>query len=168
MDSLIESIRVFAICKNENLFERSIEHIIGKMENMCKDETDPDLEWDILKENYYKLREIHDLLNFYDIPENKKFRNLLDTFIHNIDNRTNVYLEFINWHGQDDEIKEECIEIEQLLYKSIENTELSIKFEAIFQAYERLMIIVQDFRNDYSVPDVSNDPLIKELKRKRK
>ena len=62
MEYLINKLEIFAITKDENVFNTHI-NLLNKLTII---ELESDHEWDILKKNYSNLRYIYQLLNHYN------------------------------------------------------------------------------------------------------
>ena len=88
MEYLINKLEIFAITKDENVFNTHI-NLLNKLTII---ELESDHEWDILKKNYSNLRYIYQLLNHYNYNLNSSFFELLLKFIEPIDKSTQNYI----------------------------------------------------------------------------
>jgi Asp-tRNA(Asn)/Glu-tRNA(Gln) amidotransferase C subunit len=101
MDDLIKSIKIFSVTDNEEEFERSLDSVINKFQNL---ETEQKCEWSLLKSNYSKLRYLNHTLekSNLNLKTNKKFLFSLNRFMDYIDKITQMYLQNVNWENQDE------------------------------------------------------------------
>jgi hypothetical protein len=151
MDYLISGIQRFAINKNEDEFNYLLNGLNGIKLNETDESED---EWEILKDNYSKLKYIHDLINFYHIPEQENFTEILKKFIVSMEEPVSKYLLEIDWFHVVDELKEDCEEIERLFECFMGTTNIFNKLKFITDAYNLLIPIVEDFRNEKIVVKV--------------
>jgi len=162
MDSLIDAINNFNILEDKS--DEIFDDLIYKMEIL--DTSDSEIEWDIIKSNYSKLRYLNHLIDEYDFPETQKFLKVLSTILDNIDSMTQYYLKELDW-ASDENIKEECVQVKLLFEESL-NINLPIKkLKIILSAYDIFIPIIQDFRNERFV-EIVDEPFLENLVKKRK
>ena len=79
IDELTETIRTFGISKNEKEFELSLDDIMSRLDIGSSDK---DKHWELLRENYSKLKYLYEVINFYHLPViGTKFKNSLVLFM---------------------------------------------------------------------------------------
>jgi hypothetical protein len=151
MDLLIESIHRFAITQNENYFDSCLNEIITRISNIYT--ADADFEWYNLRENFSKVKYLNELLNFYNITQNSKLNYLIGIFMESIDRTTQVYLREINWNSQP--------VIEKFLMDSLNAVDPLQKLDAITRAYNLLVPIVEDLRNEKAEFKINDQEFLK-------
>ena len=164
MDTLISSLQSFAISKDEQIFEDSLNDLIGKLDKSSL--SDPDKEWRDLTINYSKLKYLKELIHSFDIlPE--FFMKPFTIFMESIDKLSQYYLKEIDWYHSDNSVHEDCIDIQSYLEESLNMNNPKEKLNIILKAYSILVIIAEDSRReryDYKIHD--NDFLRTFKKRK--
>jgi hypothetical protein len=149
IDQLSEIIKNFGITKNKNKFEDDLENIMLKLDNV-QIEKDSNEEWDSLQSNYSKIKYLYETINFYNIPQESKFINSLKKFMEIIDQQTLYYLNQINFDNPDPElsINDECAIIKDSMEKSINENDPIKKLNFIMKAYNVLVEIVEEIRDE--------------------
>lgn len=140
------SLEKFAITKDEKNFDLSLEFIDKlSIENDCEQE------WEILRENFNKIKYIHELINHYDYQLNNKFFDIMTKYIDEIDKSTQYYLKNIEWGDDDDELRWSYDEIVSFFHDSLNTSNVLDKIKILLKAYNILIPIIEDFRGcDYS------------------
>jgi hypothetical protein len=155
MNFLISELELFAITKNEKIFNKSVDILLDVTNSL--EEIGSDDEWDILKKNYSNIKYINELMNHYDYNLNQNFFKLLSNFLDIFDKNTQIYLKNINWQvDTDDELKDEYDFIQLNFQKSLESSDCNKKMLFLLKAYGTLVPIVEDFRNEKYVYEVED------------
>jgi hypothetical protein len=157
MDLLIESIHRFAITQNENYFDNCLDEIITRVNGLST--SDADFEWYNLRENFSKVKYLNELLNFYNISENRKLIYLLDLFMETIDHTTRHYLREINWDSQP--------VIETFLINSLNAGDPLQKLQEITKAYQLLVPIIENLRNETAQIEITDQEFLKNFDLKK-
>ena len=151
MDLLIESIQNFAISQNEQHFDACLDEIISRVNNLYT--ADADFEWYNLRENFSKVKYLNELLNFYNINQTKKLVYLIGIFMESIDRTTKIYLYEINWESYPN--------IESYLLESLNANNPLQKLGAITKAYDLLVPIIEDLRNEKVIFEINDQEFLK-------
>jgi hypothetical protein len=151
MDFLIESIQNFAISQNEQHFDACLDEIISRVNNLYT--ADADFEWYNLRENFSKVKYLNELLNFYNINQTKKLVYLIGIFMESIDRTTKIYLYEINWESYPN--------IESYLLESLNANNPLQKLGAITKAYDLLVPIIEDLRNEKVIFEINDQEFLK-------
>ena len=162
MDELIFSLNKFEISNNKEEFNTDLDYVTNQFSKQSL--SDPDREWDIIKENYSKIKYLKrylsnfskENLNIVDIVDtdscHEKFRFVLGQCMDTID-KTNInYLQSIDWESDKIKIKD-CTEIEQLLNKSVNTSNYIQKLELCEKAYNLFIPIIEEFRGEKYYPN---------------
>ena len=155
MDSLINAINSFKILENKS--EEIFDDLISKMEIL--DTSDSEIEWDVLKSNYSKLRYLNHLIDNYVFPETKKFSRILISILNGIDSMTQYYLKELDWDSEEN-MKEECLETKVLFEKSLNIYFPIEKLKTILLAYDIFIPIIESFRKERFVDLVDDQPFL--------
>ena len=151
MDSLIVSLEKFAIHKDEKKFENHLDIIMGNL-NLNNLKEDADLEWDLLKSDYSKIRYICQLLNHYHYILPTKFFDLLKIFTDGLDKTTNIYISLMdedtNGENCDEELRHYYKKIKKYFNESLESKNDVGKIELLLKGYDLLVPIIEDFRRE--------------------
>jgi hypothetical protein len=141
----------------------SIDEIITGMDLVKINPTDP---WEILQENYSKLLTLHQTVISNENKWSPKFYKFMDS----MDIDTIQYLGEIDFDDPTSGYKIECYIVRNLLEQSLKETDLLKKLEIVLKAYEILIVIVEEIRNEKFKPIISNIDLnnFKPLKRVKK
>jgi len=158
MNSLIKSLEIFAINKDEETFDNNIDNIMSnlKLNEEEEEENDPDYEWELLKSEYSKIRYICQLLNHYHYILPPKFFNLLKIFTDSLDKTTNIYISLIDEDiDQDEELSYYYKKIKKNFTESLKCENNVHKIELLLKGYDLLVPIVEDFRKEkyYDIVD---------------
>ena len=146
MESLIRSLEVFAISKDEKKFSRSIDSILNELSLTDPDETEnADHRWELLKSNFSKLNYIGELLNHYHYILPPNFFNLLKIFTDSLDKTTQIYIKLIDQEDDQESYKEIKKKFEESLNC---NSDIS-KIKYLLEAYNILVPIVEGFRKEH-------------------
>ena len=144
MEYLINKLEIFAITKDENVFNTHIDFL----NKLTITELDPDHEWETLKKNYSNLRYIYQLLNHYHYNLNSTFYEVLLKFIEPIDKSTQIYIRNINWEDPSLNL------IKENFYKSLNENNIEKKIKYILDSYDILVPIVEDLRLEKYIEQV--------------
>jgi hypothetical protein len=146
METLIRSLEVFAISKDEKKFSRSIDSILNDLSLAEPDETEnTDHRWELLKSNFSKLSYIGELLNHYHYILPPNFFNLLEIFTDSLDKTTQIYIKLIEQEDDEESYKE----IKENFEKSLDSNSDISKIKYLLTAYNILVPIVEDFRREH-------------------
>jgi hypothetical protein len=146
MDFLIDRLHAFAITKNEQTFNDSIDQLLIHLK---LNETDSDQEWETLKKNYSDIKYIYQLLNHYNYHfHTNHFYEIVSKFCLKIDTTTQYYIKNIDFEETDLELKECCKMIRSHLESSLNENDYLKKIKHILDAYNILVPIVEDFRRE--------------------
>jgi hypothetical protein len=156
IDELSESIRKFAIKKNEKEYANEMDILMDKM-NSIDLSHDSNKNWKVLKVNYSKLKYLYELINFYHFENQEKFSKSLDRFMETIDNTTQSYLNDINWDEPLEEYIEETNSIKKYFDESLNENESIKKLKIVLKAYEILVPMVEEFRNEKYQTEIDPD-----------
>jgi len=177
MDSLIETLRTFNISKDIDEFESNLNNIIKKLNKKIIDDSNE--EWEIIKENYSKLKYLNNLIkeivtsvkiDNFDLYTNETFNLIILKFMEKVDIQNIKYLNDIDW---EDAVKRvSCSKkIEELLRKSVNISNPYGKMMYCREAYNLFIPVIENFRGEWHSYDKVNDTqFIKEFesfKRKR-
>ena len=146
MEYLINKLEIFAITKDENVFNTHI-NLLNKLTII---ELESDHEWDILKKNYSNLRYIYQLLNHYNYNLNSSFFELLLKFIEPIDKSTQNYIKNINWDDINLKLIKENFE------KSLNEINVEKKIKYLLISYDILVPIVEKIRIEKFIDNVDD------------
>ena len=162
MDDLINLLKNCVV--DSKKFDEGLDELIS---NLKIKEDDPNKEWETISENYSKLKHLHRLINFYKItvlPE--KFKECLTLFFIDIDKTNQYYLRTLDWDSEPfflDKIK--------LIKNSLENS-LNIsdpyeKLEIIIKAYFMFLPIIEYFRKDKFIENITDIQFLKDFKKRK-
>ena len=162
MDSLIVALEKVTV--NES-FDNQLDNLINSFEVNL--DIDCDQEWEELSKNYSRLLYIHKFIKKHE-PTNPKFYKLVDTFLCDIDKKTQYYLREIDWYNNpefDGEFHSEIIEIRENFEHSL-NTNSFEKIKFLLKAFNLLIPIIEEFRKERLVIDIDDE--FKQQLKKRK
>jgi hypothetical protein len=149
IDALTSSIELFGLTQNEKHFDKDLDTLVNIMKVVSIDKEDESQKnWIELKANYTKLKYLHELINFYNMPITGKFIDTLEVFMTTIDKKTEVYLETIKWYDPDLEVHKKCIKIKQSLELSLGVANPLTKLQLVVDAYKILVPIIEEDRNE--------------------
>ena len=165
MDSLIKSIKKFSITNDVNEFESSLDSVITKMESL---KTEENLEWELLKLNYSKLRYLNHTLekSNLNLESNKKFLFSLRYFMEYIDKTTQYYLQKVDWESQD-ECPEQAKNIYNHFVTSLNENDSIKKMKEILTAYSLLVPIIEEMNKDKYIEIIDDEDFLHEFKKTR-
>jgi len=165
MDDLINSLEKFAISKNEQIFQDSLNDIINKMNN-SKITHNSDKEWVDLTSNYCKLKYLKDLIkSFKTLPD--FFMSPFKVFMESIDSINQYYLREIDWHHSDHDIQEDSLQIQNYLEESISTDDPFYKLNNVLSAYSILIPIIEDIRREKYNESISDTYFLKTFKKRK-
>jgi len=121
--------------KSMKFNDPSIDEIITGLHSVKINPTDP---WEILQENYSKLK------YFNENCFTPKFYEFMDS----VDNHTIKYLNEIDFNDSSSGYKIECYVLKRLFEQSLNEIDILIKFQIVLKAYEILIVIVEEIRNE--------------------
>jgi len=148
VDALTMSICKFGISQNQEQFDDDIDCLMSKMNQVELSPDDVDQQWELLKSNYSKLKYLSELINFYHLPTEGKFSDSLKVFMESIDKKTQIYLKEIDWFNCEPEFKQESAAIKTFLDDSLNQNDPVLKLSSVVKAYEVLVPIIEDMRNE--------------------
>jgi hypothetical protein len=162
MDSLIKSLEVFGVTQDKKYFNNSIDYIFNnlsiKTQEQKEEDTDSDKEWELLKNNYSKIKYVYQLLNHYNYTLSKNFFDLVKVFTDSLDNTTLIYMDLIKQEmTDDDELKYLYKDIADFFNKSLNTSDHIQKINYLIKAYDLLIPIVEDFRKEKYVEKVDKE-----------
>lgn len=144
IDELTTVIQRFVIIQNETRFESELSFICSKMESV---EFEKDEKWEILQNNYSKLKYLYEVVNFYYLPNDGKFIKTLNLFMEKVDIQTKYYIKTINWKS-DSDYKEDADLIKEFMEKSVNEQNPIEKLIHMYKAYKILVSVVEDIRGE--------------------
>ena len=148
IDALTSSIELFGLTQNEKHFDKDLDSLVNIMKIVSIDkEAECEKNYTELKANYTKLKYLHELINFYNMPITGKFVDTLEVFMVTIDKKTEVYLETIKWYDPDIEIHKKCLQIKRSLELSLSVANPLTKLQLVVDAYKILVPIIEEDRN---------------------
>ena len=164
MDSLIKSIKKFSITNDRDEFESSLDSVIDKMESLKTE----NLEWDLLKLNYSKLRYLNHTLekSNLNLESNKKFLFSLSRFMEYIDKTTQYYLQKVDWESQD-ECPDKAKNIYNHFVTSLNENDSIKKMKEILTAYSLLVPIIEEMNKDKYIEIIDDEDFLHEFKKTR-
>lgn len=165
MDDLIHSLKTFSITNDHELFEDSLNDIVGKLSNQTLND-DSSGEWRTLESNYNKLKYLKNLISSFDVLPSF-FMNPFKIFMESIDLTTQRYLIKIDWYRNDYNIVEETTKMHRYLEDSLNTNDPICKLNSVLSAYSILIPILEDFRRELCT-EVVTDPVFLRTFKKRK
>ena len=127
--------------KGLSFTQSAIDQVINDMQIV---KINPNDQWEILQENYSKLKYLHSLVVVEGVA---KFTQKLYQFMESIDEHTMEYLREIDFYDHNSDYRIECYVIKELLENSLIQSNLLNKLEIILKAYQILIVIVEQIRN---------------------
>ena len=157
MELLINGLQRFAITKDENNFEKTINDLTINFSNVF--DFNPDREWENLKKNYSNIKYISEMLNCYDYELNQNFYKLISKILNCIDLEIQYYIKNIDLP---DNVKEN-------FDNALNVSDIIKKIEYIVKGYTIIINIVEEIREE-KVNNVIDKDLEKSFKlfKKRK
>ena len=157
MELLINGLQRFAITKDENNFEKTIDDLTINFSNVF--DFNPDREWENLKKNYSNIKYISEMLNCYDYELNQNFYKLISKILNCIDLEIQYYIKNIDLP---DNVKEN-------FDNALNVSDIIKKIEYIVKGYTIIINIVEEIREE-KVNNVIDKDLEKSFKlfKKRK
>ena len=162
MDHLIKSIKKFSITNNEQEFDDSLDIVINKMAQLKTNENE---HWELLKDNYSKLRYLNHILFKLNLESHKKFLFSLDRFMEYTDKISQSYLRNVDWDNETEYTEESKI-IHIHILNSLNQPNAILKMKEILIAYGILVPIIESIRNEKFIEIVDED-FLQEFKRKK-
>ena len=148
MDSLINCLEKFNLNSNQIDFDNELDNIIGKLSNVkVYGDQESDLEWEILCQNYSKLKYLGELFVNFSFKSEKFFISI-DVFFDSIDSTNERYIDKIDWYSPDEFINNKAMEARFFLKQSLNIYDHNTKFEYILKAYEQLIYIAEYYRDE--------------------
>ena len=157
MDDLINILQNFDITS----FDDNLDNLIGKITI-----TDYDEEWNTLTENYSKLKHISRLINYHKIST-LKFGECLNLFLNDLDKINQYYLKELNWDDNEDVFFDKTSEVKNLLETSLNMFDPYKKLEIIIKAYFIFLPIVEFFRNEKFVENITDQRFLQTFKKRK-
>ena len=121
-----------------------LEQVISKLSTL--ETVDLDYEWNLLASNYSKLKYLENIVKNFYIPETDLFLTSLSRFMNKIDKTNIYYLENI-------ELENEYRPIRDYIEGSLKSTDPIEKLTLVMKAYNILIPLVEQFRNENSIED---------------
>ena len=115
-------------------------------------------EWDCLVENYSKLKYLESI--DYELIGSIKLMDSLRRFMEQIDKVSQHYLREILW-------EEYLLEIKKYLSDSLNYNNPITKLKYVVKAYELLVPIVEEIREQKCVQQIDDDEFIQTFKKRR-
>ena len=169
MDELVDCLQQFVITGKAELFEKSLDDIINKLDKKF-DLNDPDIEWGIVISNYSKLRYLNLTCSFqnFQILE-PKFLIALDKVMCHIDKSTQKYLRQINWDDHEPHIsKESYAIIKDNFEKSLNSNDQLKKIDFLLNAYKIFVPIIEKIRNEKFVDTIDDREFLTTFKKQKR
>jgi len=133
-----------------------IEQLISQLEELSTKEFN--YEWESLIDNYSKLKYLEKI--DYEITGSIKLMDSLRKFMEQMDKVTQHYLKEILW-------EKSLIPIKQYLSKSLNHNNPEIKLLYIIKAYDILVPIVEEIREQKCIQRIEDDDFIQTFKKRR-
>ena len=162
MDSLINALDKVTV--NES-FDEQLDKMIDSFEVNL--DIDYDHEWEELSKNYSRIIYIDRFIKKHQ-PTNKKFYNIVDTFLCDIDSKIQYYLREIDWYNNPEfegEFHLEVMEIKENFEHSL-NKSSTEKIKFLLKAFNILVPIIEEFRKERIVIEV-DDEFKQQFKKRR-
>jgi hypothetical protein len=154
MDDLIKILENFNLTNNKQSFEKDLDDVIDKLDNLNNED-----EWIDLKSNYSKLRYLSDLISSITIVP--KFKEILSSFMNQIDKTNQRYLRDITWSYKDEYgCLINCYEIKDCLEKSLNNNDPINKLKYAVESYDMLVPIVEYVLNQRYVEIIDDQQFL--------
>ena len=133
-----------------------ITQLIFQLDNLSTNEFNH--EWDCLVENYSKLKFLDSI--DYELIGSIKLMDSLRRFMEQIDKVSQHYLREILW-------EESLIPIKKYLSDSLNHNNPITKLKYVVKAYELLVPIVEEIREQKCVRQIEDDDFIQTFKKRR-
>lgn len=130
--------------------------LIYELDNLST--TDLNHEWECLAENYSKLKYLESI--DYEITGSIRLMDSLRRFMEQIDKVTQYYLKEILWEGQ-------TIQIQKIFYESLNINNPIIKLKYVVKAYDLLVPIVEEIREQKYIQQIDDEEFIQTFKKRR-
>ena len=148
-------------CKVDSIkFDIGIDALISNLQ--LNDSSDQ--EWETLSENYSKLKHIHRLINYFKINNTEKFKKYLNVFLEEIDKTNQYYLRELDWESELSFLNK-MMEIKNMLEVSLNMNDPYEKLEFIIQAYFMLLPIIEYYRKDKFVENITDIQFLNNFKK---
>jgi hypothetical protein len=179
MDEIINLFEKIIIknIQNENKSENEIESLIDKFNE--SNIIDQEKEWNLLQENYSKLKYLNKLIKNNQVKTNKDFIKPFTNFINKII-KTNIYYvdhiclnprKYTKKEGFNNldiqSVRELISQIAEDLDRSIQDNDPFIKLEYTLSAYKYMIDIAEDIRSEKAKEIIPNE-FVEEFKHKRR
>ena len=133
-----------------------IDVLIYQLDNLSTN--DLNHEWDCLVENYSKLKYLDSI--DYELIGSIKLMDSLRRFMEQIDKVSQHYLREILW-------EEYLLEIKKYLSDSLNHNNPIIKLKYVVKAYELLVPVVEEIREQKYVEQIEDKDFIQTFKKRR-
>jgi hypothetical protein len=127
--------------------DHELELVIGQMTDARITQGDCDVEWEILSQNYSKLRYLCDIIEIFP-KKTSTFYKSLDVFFLTIDATNQHYLRDIDWYYHEQSINCKCENTKYYLEQSLNTSDRCMKLKFILNAYSILVELGEYFRNE--------------------
>ena len=134
----------------------SISELIFQLDNLSTN--DLNHEWDCLVDNYSKLKYLETI--HYEILINDTLIKSLTRFMEQMDKVSQHYLKEILWEKW-------LIPIKKNLSNSLNNNDPIVKLNYLVKAYDLLVPVVEDIREQKCVQQIEDDEFIQTFKKRR-
>lgn len=150
-------------CKVDSVkFDVGIDALISNLQ--LNDSSDQ--EWETLSENYSKLKHIHRLINYFKVNNTEKFKKYLNVFLEEIDKTNQYYLRELDWESELSFL-DKMIEIKNMLEVSLNMNDPYEKLEFIIKAYFMLLPIIEYYRKDKFVENITDIQFLNDFKKRK-
>jgi len=167
MDRLINALGNLGFTGDETAFDNCLDSIIENMNNgLVIFDEDSDREWEIMCENYTKIKWI---MEHY--ISNEKFNVIVSKFLSSMDKTTQRYLKVIEWEcAHDDDLDRSYKNIQKNLENSLNAQNIVARMGFLVLGYSEMIPIVEDFRNEKATDQILDPDFIKvfDVKRRKK
>jgi hypothetical protein len=167
MDRLINALGNLGFTGDEEAFDNCLDSIIENMNNgLVIFDEDSDREWEIMCENYSKIKWIMEHYIF-----NEKFNKIVSKFLDSMDKTTQRYLKVIEWEcAHDDDLDRSYKNIQKNLQNSLNAQNIVARMGFLVLGYSEMIPIVEDFRNEKASDQILDPEFIKnfDIKRRKK
>jgi hypothetical protein len=150
-------------CKVDSVkFDVGIDALISNLQ--LNDSSDQ--EWETLSENYSKLKHIHRLINYFKVNNTEKFKKYLNVFLEEIDKTNQYYLRELDWESELSFL-DKMMEIKKMLEVSLNMNDPYEKLEFIIKAYFMLLPIIEYYRKDKFVENITDIQFLNDFKKRK-
>jgi hypothetical protein len=158
MDQLINCLEKISLQPHFD-FDNELNDVICQMKSSEISNTNCDIEWEMLSQNYSKLRYLCEIINVFP-KKTSTFYKSLDVFFETIDLANQRYLRDIDWYHNEYSINLKCDSVKYFLEQSLNTTDKTMKMKYILNAYSLFIEIGEHFRKDHFVDYIDDQDFL--------